>query len=199
MFTNEGDTMRNKLNFLLGIVLMLSLSACSSPNNQSETDSNTTPQTEEDKSETVEESVEEEVVYADDKVVNQFIVEYNAITQSEFTDIKKATIRTKYFAYSYGYYCELLHANNTDKIHVSIHETEGDASTVEGMREIFHDVAKTIDPTLSDEDIYACFDGLVEYGYLKDDVQLGTMTILFSPDKELSYGRSSGHIEVAAQ
>lgn len=195
----------NKINFFLSIVMVLSLSACGKSNSQTETVTETPPQTEEDNSEKeekpVEEAiVEEEPVYADDKVVNQFIADYNAISQSEFTDIEKGSIRTKYFAYSYGYYCELLHANDTDKINVTINQTNDNADIgVAGMRDIFHDVAITIDPSLSDEEVYSYFDSLITNEYRVEDEVLGTMSIFFSPDKELSNGHSRGHIEIRSQ
>ena len=124
----------------------------------------------------------------------------NAITQNEFTDIIKGNIRTKYFAYSYGYYCELLNSNATNKINVTINETNDNADIgVSGIRDIFHDVAVTIAPALSDEEVYAHFDELVSNEYMKEGDVLGSMVILYVPDKELSSGHSRGHIEISAQ
>ena len=145
-------------------------------------------------------STEKSVVYVEDEVVNQFIAEYNAITQSEFTDISKGNIHTKYVAYSYGYYCELLNSNSTNKINMTINETNENADIgVSGMRDIFHDVAITIDPSLSDEEVYAHFDELASSEYMKEGDVLGSMVILYVPDKELSSGHSRGHIEISAQ
>ncbi len=142
----------------------------------------------------------EVIVYVEDEVVNQFIVDYNAITKSEFTDISRGNIRTKYFAYSYGYYCELLNSNATNKINVTINETNENADVgVSGMRDVFHDVAITIDPSLSDEEVYAHYDELVTNEYMKEGDVLGSMVILYVPDKELSSGHSRGHIEISAQ
>ena len=95
----------------------------------------------------------------------------NSITQNEFTDISKGNIRTKYFAYSYGYYCELLNSNATNKINVTINETNDNADIgVSGMRDIFHDVAVTIDPSLSDEEVYAHFDEFGSYCIRKNTI-----------------------------
>ena len=148
----------------------------------------------------MEENAPQQIVFAKDDVVNEFIIKYNELSNADFTSIRQGNILTKYFAYSNGYYCELLHSNATNKIAVSISQTNDNANYgVVGMRDVFHDVAKTIDFTLSDEEIYSCFDRLVKEGYLKDNVQLGQMTILFVPDKELSRGNSRGHIEIEAQ
>ena len=57
--------------------------------------------------------------YVDDKVVNAFINDYNSISNSSLENIKKGNIKTKYFATSYGYYLELLHSNDTDKINIT--------------------------------------------------------------------------------
>ncbi|MCR5799213.1 MAG: hypothetical protein K6G69_03980 [Lachnospiraceae bacterium] len=138
-------------------------------------------------------STETTEVYAEDEVVNQFILDYSALTKSEFTDIEKGNICTKYHAYSYGYYCELLHASNTDKINVTINETnENVEDGVAGMRDIFHDVVKTIDHSLSDDEVYTYFDRLVSDNYLKEGDKLGTVSVTFVPDTK----NSRGHIEI---
>ena len=142
----------------------------------------------------------EKDAYVEDTVVNDFINQYNAITTSPITDISKGNIRTKFFGYSYGYYLELLNSNATNKISVTINETNDNAdSGVPGMRDVFHDIAKTIDPTLSDEDIYTYFDDLVSGDYMKENDPFGTMLILYVPDKDLSSGHSRGHMVIDAQ
>ena len=95
--------------------------------------------------------------------------------------------------------CELLNSAATNKINVTISETNENADIgVCGMREVFHDVALTIDPSLSDKEVYAHFDELVGNEYIKDDDVLGSMVILYVPDVELSSGHSRGHIEISA-
>lgn len=143
---------------------------------------------------------EASAIYAEDEVVNTFISEYNRISQSPFEGIEKGNIRTKYLASSLGYWFELLHANDTDKIHVTITETNETAEAgVPGMREVFHSVVKAIDPSLSDDDIYAHFDELSSNEYMVDNDVFGSMIIRYYPDKELSSGHSRGHIEISAQ
>lgn len=83
---------------------------------------------------------------------------------------------------------------------MTINETNENVDVgVAGMRDIFHDVAVTIDPSLSDEEVYAHFDELTSSEYMKEGDVLGSMVILYVPDKELSSGHSRGHIEISAQ
>lgn len=162
----------------------------------------TEPQVTETPKENVDSTSKDEtaVVYADDEVVNEFIIAYNKISDNDFIDISKGNIRTKYHAYSYGYYCELLNSNATNKISISISETNDNADIgIAGMRDIFRDIAVTIDSTLSDDTIYGCFDQLVNDNFFKEDIILGAMTILYCPDKDLGSGHSRGHIEIKAQ
>jgi len=137
--------------------------------------------------------------FADDKVVNDFINNYNDISNSPLENIKKGNIKIKYFATSYGYYLELLHANDTDKINVTINQTnENSSSGVAGMKEVFHDIIKSIESSLSDDDINNFFDKLIS-NEIKTGSNLGTLKIDYIPDKELSNGHSRGHIKVIAQ
>lgn len=142
----------------------------------------------------------EERNYAGDMVVDKFISDYNSISESGFTEIERGNIRTKYFAYSYGYYCELLNSSSSGKICVTIDETNENASLgVEGMRDIFRDVIKAIDSSVDDDEIFNCFDSLILDGKLQSDVSLGDTMITFCPDVELSYGYSRGHIRIEAK
>ena len=137
--------------------------------------------------------------YVDDKVVNAFINDYNSISNSSLKDIKKGNIKTKYFATSYGYYLELLHANDTDKINVTINQTnENSASGVAGMKEVFRDIVKSIETSLTDDEINSYFNNLVSNEAITDS-NLASLIIKYVPDKELSYGHSRGHIKVIAQ
>ena len=137
--------------------------------------------------------------YVDDKVVNAFINDYNSKSNSSLEDIKKGNIKTKYFATSYGYYLELLHANDTDKINVTINQTnENSASGVAGMKEVFRDIVKSIETSLTDDEINSYFNNLVSNEAITDS-NLASLIIKYVPDKELSYGHSRGHIKVIAQ
>ena len=94
---------------------------------------------------------------------------------------------------------ELLHANDTDKISVTINQTnENSESGVAGMKEVFHDIVKSIESSLSDDEINNYFDNLMS-NEIKTGPNLGTLKIEYIPDKELSNGHSRGHIKVIAQ
>ena len=137
--------------------------------------------------------------YVDDRIINEFINSYNQHSNSPLENIKKGNIKIKYFASSYGYYLELLHANDTDKISVTINQTnENSESGVAGMKEVFHDIVRAIESSLSDDEINSYFDNLVSNETITDS-NLGSLKIKYIPDKELSYGHSRGHIEVIAQ
>ncbi|MBS5010521.1 MAG: hypothetical protein KHZ28_09475 [Streptococcus mitis] len=94
---------------------------------------------------------------------------------------------------------ELLHANDTDKINVTINQiNENSESGVAGMKEVFHDIVKSIESSLSDGEINNYFDNLVSNETLTDS-KLGSLKIELVSDKELSNGHSRGHIKVIAQ
>lgn len=140
---------------------------------------------------------ETETIYAYDKAVNNFIIEYNKISKSPLESIEKGNIRTKYFASSYGYWLEILHVNDIGKVNVSINVTNDTVKEgVIGMREVFHDIVKVIDSQLSDDEIYTYFDNLVKNKYMITDEIFSDMKITYIPDKELSGGNSRGRIDV---
>ena len=94
---------------------------------------------------------------------------------------------------------ELLHANDTDKINVTINQTnENSESGFAGMKEVFHDIVKSISSSLSDDEIDSYFDNLVSNETITGS-NLGTLKIEYIPDKELSNGHSRGHIKVITQ
>ena len=199
---------------VIGVLLMTSilLGGCSVKKdiqNSSDISSETTKENskQEENVETTKDSSKQETEnpektitkYVDDKVVNTFINDYNRKSNSSLEDIKKGNIKTKYFASSYGYYLELLHANDTNKINVTINQTnENSASGVAGMKEVFHDIVKSIESSLSDDEIDNYFDNLMS-NEIKTGSNLGTLKIEYIPDKELSNGHSRGHIKVIAQ
>ncbi len=65
------------------------------------------------------------------------------------------------------------------------------------MKTVFRNVVKTIDDSLSDQEINDFFDTIVK-GYQVEKQKLGKTKISYSPDVELSNGYSRGHITVAA-
>jgi hypothetical protein len=133
--------------------------------------------------------------YVDDKVVNDFIIKYNKNSSSNFKDIKKGNIKTKYFAISNGYYFELLNAADTNKMSITINATQETKDLgVLGMKQVFHDSTKVIDSSLNDEEINNFFDTLVS-GKMSANQKLGKMLIDFIPDTD----NSSGRIKINAQ
>ncbi len=177
----------------------------SSQTSQEQTDNSGDGSSEEESAKSTDES---DTVLADDSVVNDFISSYNAISSSPLTDIEKGNIRTKYYAYSYTYYFELLHADDTDKIDVTITETNDNADEgVKGMRDAFRDVVLAINPSLSSEEIDAYFDNMVSgnfspnetvHGNLSANTDLDGVAVAYSPDIDLSSGHSRGHLEIVA-
>lgn len=132
-----------------------------------------------------ENGADDDIVYADDEVVNEFITDYNAASQSPFTGVEGGNIRTKFYAYTYGFRVELLHANDTDDILVTISETDGKLTT--DMRDVFHDTVRVLDPSLSDEEIYAYFDTKVSGGDTADT--LGGVSVYYQPKSDSWPGR----------
>lgn len=136
--------------------------------------------------------------YADDPIVEAFVTTYNGLSSSPFSKLEKGNIRTKYHGTSHGYYFELIHAADTDKIHVSISQTNENASNgMVGMRSAFCEVAMTIDQSIESENAGAFFDSLISGDIIVEDASLGNIVVTFIPDKELSQGYSRGHIEVS--
>lgn len=191
--------------FVVIFISVMLLGGCATKNGQKKSSDVNVDTTTVNVDETTESSKNESSVekktpkFADDKVVNDFINNYNDISNSPLENIKKGNIKIKYFATSYGYYLELLHANDTDKINVTINQTnENSSSGVAGMKEVFHDIVKSIETSLSDDEVNNYFDNLVLNETITDST-LGSLKINYVPDKELSYGNSRGHIKVIAQ
>ncbi|MGT2799315.1 hypothetical protein [Streptococcus marmotae] len=133
--------------------------------------------------------------YVDDDIVNEFITAYNALSSSKLSNIEKGNIRTKFFAESQGYYLELLNAADTNKIHISINPTnETKENGLSGMAEIFHDVVKAVDQSLSDEEIDRSFQESIEKNVMVNQM-LGSINIEVIPDLY----NSGGRIDISAQ
>lgn len=189
-----------KLKSIFGIIFIsfILLSACAVKKDV-KTNSEATVETKNEPSKKETSSEETNSKYVDDRIINDFINSYNQNSNSPLENIKKGNIKIKYFASSYGYYLELLHSNDTDKINVTINQTnENSEFGVAGMKEVFHDIVKSIESSLSDDEIDSYFDNLMS-NEVKTDSNLGTLKIEYIPDKELSNGYSRGHIKVIAQ
>lgn len=185
------------ISFLFIVVCIFALIACESSKENEEIDVKSKLAIEElDKTK----NNSEETEYAKDKVVNNFISNYNSFSNSPIINIKKGNIRTKYFGETYGYIVEILNANDTNKIDLTINKTNETLDIgMEGMKEVFHDSIKAIISDANDEDIDNYFDKLVGNEYMVTEELFDNLEITFFPDKELSKGKSIGHIGIRAK
>lgn len=161
---------------------------------------NTEAKTEETETVTEEpEEVVEEIKYADDEVVNQFIIDFAETAEYEFTDIEKGNIRTKYYCYANDIYVELLNATENPAETFNISYGFGSLSQEE-IYAFFTDCLKTLGAT--DEEISRTIDDLTvnnEGDYMKENYEVNSsITVTYCPTKELSKGTSIGHIEIAS-
>ena len=207
-----------KKTLVLAVSAMIIFSGCGSSNSSTAAEETaveaTVADTEENTVEATETQTEETTVakaeeteqpakektekYVEDEVVNAFIANYNAVSESPFEEITNGNIRTKFYAVSYGYYLELLHANDTDNMHIRITETNDTAEAgTQGMNNVFHDCIAAIDGTISDDEINEFFDNMASQEYNAED-SIGEIAVKYSPDKELSSGHSRGYIEISA-
>lgn len=200
-----------KKTLVLAVSAMIIFSGCGSSNSSTaaeetaveatvaDTEENTVEATETQTEETTVAKAEEKAEkYVEDEVVNAFIANYNAVSESPFEEITNGNIRTKFYAVSYGYYLELLHANDTDNMHIRITETNDTAEAgTQGMNNVFHDCIVAIDGTISDDEINEFFDNMASQEYKAED-SIGEIAVKYSPDKELSSGHSRGYIEISA-
>ena len=200
-------TGRNRLLGMLGTaILSMSLIGCSSAQPSVDQDlSASLEATTDEASGTAQESThggseenDETPMFSEDPVVNAFVEAYNRLSSSPFSELEKGNIRTKYHGTSHGYYFELLHAANTDMIHISISQTNETVNAgMTGMRDVFIDVTRAIDQSIDSESAGAFFDSLLAGDVIVEDTSLGNTVVTFVPDKELSSGRSRGHIEIS--
>ena len=200
-------TGRNRLLGVLGTaILSMSLIGCNSAQPSVDQDlSASLEATTDEASGTAQESThdgseenDETPMFSEDPVVNAFVEAYNRLSSSPFSELEKGNIRTKYHGTSHGYYFELLHAANTDMIHISISQTNETVNAgMTGMRDVFIDVTRAIDQSIDSESAGAFFDSLLAGDVIVEDTSLGNTVVTFVPDKELSSARSRGHIEIS--
>lgn len=148
----------------------------------------------------VEEEVKEkEVLYEGDEVLNDFFVKYQELSNTEFKDY--SFTKTKEYKCSVensGYWFDVAHHHNSVNgditLDIRINETNETADAgVPAMREVYYYTVKALDNSLSDDDIYNVFDNREED---KGEHILNNISILITPDLELSGGHSRGHIDI---
>ena len=186
---------------ILILLCILTLVACdSSKINEESKDEKNIEENTNNKNLSNDKNKDEKLNYAEDEVVNNFIANYNSFSNSPIDNIEKGNIRTKYFGETFGYFLEMINSSDTNKISVTINKTNENANIgIEGMKEVFHDVIKTIIGDAIDNDINSYFDNLVSNEYMVTEEAFNKLEIIFLPDKELSKGQSRGHIEIRAK
>lgn len=147
--------------------------------------------------ETIEETTTETaVVYSDNETINQFMTEYNSITESQFTDINDSSRDYNCYASSYGYWFEMRDLDD-GSFEVLIDQTdEVFDEGMPGMKDAFHDTVKTLDPSLSDDEINGFYDELLQAEHMVEDEKIGNITVQYWPNTELSNGISRGHVDI---
>lgn len=195
---------RKTIKVLMIIACTLTLMSCESSNmddvNKSSTNTINNVDTSKAQDRIEDGNQTEEQKYAEDEIVNNFIRNYNYISSSPIDKIKRGNIRTKYYGETFGYWIEMLNVADTKKIVVTIDKTNENANIgMEGMKEVFHDVIKTISSTTSDEDINSYFDKLVSNEYMITEEVFNDIEIKFVSDIELSKGHSRGHIQIRSK
>lgn len=94
----------------------------------------------------------------------------------------------------------MLNANDTNKIDITINKTNETLDIgMEGMKEVFHDIIKAVISDKNEESIDSYFDKLVSNEYMVTEEAFNNLEITFFPDKELSKGKSIGHIGIRAK
>ena len=143
---------------------------------------------------------EEAVSYADDKVVNRFITEFNDAYIDDIHDISKGNISTKYYGYVRDTRIEMINANGTaaEAFSISIYGGQ-DVSNRDAMFVAFKEIAKVLEPSLTDEAISATVDELIAGNVLTENYPVGkTLTITYVATKELSYGKNDCRLDILA-
>lgn len=137
-----------------------------------------------------------EAIYPSDEVVNDFIVSYNSISSSPITDTKQGNIKQKCYGKTYDHSIEIL--NGADKaIHVSVFASYDHPDMME-LRDAFRDVLLTLDPSLTDEEVYKAFDMAANNPSARTDMVLGNVAYNCFWTVEHSDGsRSFGRIETS--
>lgn len=179
-----------KLKIILIIIgVLLIIGAIQSCTNKDKPEESTI--TEQEQSEETKE--ESKVLFEDDDIVNDFFVKYEELSNTEFKDFSSGR-EYKCSAENSGYWFEVGHYTPTNQLGIMITQTNDTAEAgVEGMRDVFYYTVKTLDNTLSDEEIYEVFDNREDKQY---KATLNSLAIEIYPDLELSSGHSRGNIQI---
>lgn len=143
---------------------------------------------------------EEAVIYAEDKVVNRFITEFNANSIYEISDISKGNIRTKYFGYANGRYLEMINTNSAGAEAFCLTINGGqEPADKQSMYEVFKEAVKILDPSITDEMTNTALAEFDDKDILIDGYTIGdSIIVTYIPIKELSYEKCSCRIDISA-
>lgn len=164
------------------------------------TENNNSNQINNNEIKSVSSSVNEEIKenkYVEDDLVNKFIEDFKSTSNYELTDIKNGNIRTKYYAYIDGQYCEFLNATENLANYFKITIYGGNQKEdINKIINVYKEVIKTLDPTIPETSIN---DTVMEHiqnqssSYnLSDSIYVTVYPII-----ELSYGKSNCRIEIS--
>lgn len=140
----------------------------------------------------------EELVLFDNELVNEFFVNYQELSNTEFQNFSSHRAYNC-SAENSGYWFDVSDfSSTTGTVEVRIEETNDTADAgVPAMREAFYYSVKALDNTIPDEDIYRIFDGRMnDEDEYKGEQTLSSLKILITPDMELSGGHNRGHIDI---
>ena len=121
--------------------------------------------------------------YAEDDSIDQFITDYNAISQYQMTDIEKGNIRTKYFGHTNDCYIEMINATGelVEAFCVTINGGNNEEIT-EKMFEVFPEFIHTLDSSVTDEQIQQAITDFKDGNVLSEGYKLGdSITITYVP------------------
>lgn len=178
--------MKKRIVAITSIILLLALAmlvvACGDEGSVSE--QNASSQQEEPRAEP------ELTQYVSDDTVNRFINEYNDLYDPDITDISERSI---------GYGCDLngylIELSSTDGLEIVVNAT-ADKPEMGGTQEVLEQIVPIVDPSLSLEEFDGTYESILSEDYLKENVELGKIKLTYAPTKDLSGGRSLGHVTV---
>lgn len=168
---------------LLSLLIAFSMSACGG---SADSNNTTLPTSENNSSETQtpdDNTIEPTVIYSGDEKINQFIIEYNAVTRYELADFDKGNIRQKLFGHTNDCYVEMLDPASTSGYSFIITINGGNNEEItEKMIEVFPDFIHTLDGSISDEQIEQAISDFRNEPTLRRDYKLGDdLTIDYYP------------------
>lgn len=137
------------------------------------------------------------IEYAKDELVNRFINEYNAIAQYQMQDISKGNIRTKYHGNANDCWIEIINATGAaaEAFTISINAGNSDGAEEKAIA-VFTDMAKVLDPELTDEKINEVFleHEKGEALYFSDKFSAS-----YSESVEMSWGKTDFEISIISK